>query len=375
MRAFLLLSLILYCGLSALAQPSIQELQAEIAELRRRIQELENYKARLEALEAQLQQLSQAPSPPPQAPVARLSGFIQLRYIHDTALPQDAGDTVRGAARDTFRTRTVRLDGVAQPRPDTLYRVNLNAGERQAVVVDAFVELRRKHGRWTAGLFRLPLLYETLESNADRLTPDPSQMVDALFPTERDIGVAYTHYASPSTEWTLGLFSGDRGSLSQASLTSRKSLLVRLHHQFSNGLSAWVGGMTGEGRQEFAPNTLVNYRRERYGAGVEWQQGTLNLRAEALWGRNAGTSASNPTVRVQGAYLLLSYAIPRSPLLIYGKYDTYDPNTATGDDTFLRYALGLRYELNPATHFNLTYQTPVAPRRSEQWTLQLQVRY
>ncbi len=375
MRLCVLLSLFWCCGVSALAQPTLQELQAEIAELRRQIQELESYKARLEALEAKLKQMNQSQPPSSPAPVVKLSGFIQFRYIHDTALSQDARETVRGSARDTFRTRIVRLDGIAQPRPDTLYRVNLNAGERQVVVVDALVELRRKHGRWTVGLFRLPLLYETLESNADRLTPEPSQMVSVLFPTERDVGVAYTHFASSRTQWTLGLFTGDRSSLSQDSLTSRKSLLVRLHHQFSNGLSAWVGGMTGEGRKEFAPNTLVNYQRERYGAGVEWHQGALNLRAEAVWGRNAGTSISRPTVRVQGGYLLLWYTIPRSPLLVYGKYDTYDPNTSTNNDTFSRYALGLRYELNPATHLNLTYQTPIAPRHSEQWTLQLQVRY
>ncbi len=372
MRYFLLIWIVSGCMAVGQAQPSLEEVQAEIAELEKRIQELESHKAQLEALEAQLKEAR--PAQP--TPVARLSGFVQFRYVHDTAVPVDANDPQRGSARDSFTLRTVRLDGVAQPRPDTLYRVNLNASERQVSVVDAFVEFRRPQGRYLLGLFRVPLLYETIESNADRLTPEASQMVSTLFPTERDVGIAYIHSLDSKTQLTLGVFTGDRSSATQQSLTSRKSLLARLHFQTANGFRAWVGGMAGEGRSAFPPsNTLANYTRERFGGGILWESGSWFVRAEAIWGRHLGSSLANPTVRVNGGYLLLAYTIPNSPLLLYGKYDTFDPNTQVPSNTFCRYAIGVGYHPNPSTRFNLTYETPTQPVRSERWTLQMQVRY
>ncbi len=361
------------CLLSATAQTSVEEIQAEIAELKRRIQELEAYKARLEALEAQLQQAKQTPTA---SPMARLSGFVQFRYVHDTSLPQNANNLQQGSARDSLILRTARLDAIARPRPDTLYRVNLNANERQVSVSDAFIELRRPEGRYQIGLFRVPLLYETLESNADRLTPDASEMVNTLFPTERDVGIAFTRPLNEKTELTVGVFTGDRGSVSQRSLTSRKSLLTRFRFQPSKGFEGWLGAIVGEGRRTYPPdNTPANYSRERYGGGFLWQTNNWFARGEVLWGRDGSNSLVEPTANVQGGYLLVGYRVPDSPWLLFGKYDTYDPNTKVSGDVFTRYAIGAQYGLNASTRLNFTYETPISPTRSEQWTLQFQVRY
>ncbi|MER3403129.1 MAG: hypothetical protein C4336_02985 [Armatimonadota bacterium] len=360
MRVGILFLASLLCVGALSAQSQADDLKAQIEQLRQQLQ----------AMEAQLRKIQERATPSP--PVAHLSGFAQFRYVHDTTRPNDANE--RGAARDDFRLQSVRVDVIAQPTERTVYRVNLNANNMQVRAVDAFILWRLRRGQVQVGLFRLPLLYETLESNADRLLPDTSRLTETLFPTERDVGIAYTYPLNAQATATLGIFTGDRNSNTQQSLTARKSGLVRFTYRVNPELQLWVGGMFGEGRRDFN-GTLANYTRNRWGAGVLWQTASWSLRTEYVGGKHAGNLLANRTVNVQGGYVLLHYAISNTPWLLYGRYDTFDSNTATAGNTFSRYALGAQYLLNPATRFNLTWERPTQPTCSEQLTLQVQVRY
>lgn len=370
-RSALLLASAL-CFSTLFGQQSAEEMQAEIQRIRQQLQQMESLQKRLEALEAQLKALQERPKVRPS--VAHLSGFVQFRYTHDTTRPIDSNDFSRGGVRDDFRLRTVRLDGIAQPNEQTTYRVNLNANNTQVSVVDAFILWKLKRGQLQVGLFRLPLLYETLESNADRLTPEASRLTETLFPTERDVGIAYTYPFSKQTSATVGIFTGDRSSATQQSITSRKSGLIRLVHQATPVLNLWAGGMFGEGRRDFN-GTPANYTRHRWGTGFLWETSQISLRGEYLWGKHAGNTLVRRTVPVQGGYLLMSYALVNTPWLFYGRYDIFDPDTERSGNTFDRYGLGVQYQLNPATRLNLTWEQPTHPTCSEQWTLQVQVRY
>lgn len=344
------------------AQSQVDDIKAQIEQLRQQLQ----------AMEAQLRKIQERATPSP--PVVRLSGYIQFRYVHDTTRPIDANDLQRGAARDDFRLQSVFVNAVAQPTGRTTYWVSLNANNTQVRVADAFILWRLRRGQIQVGLFRLPLLYETLESSADRLLPEASRLTKALFPTERDVGIAYTYPLNAQMDATLGIFTGDRNSTTQQSLTSRKSGLVRLTYRVNPEFNLWVGGMFGEGRRDFS-GTLANYTRTRWGAGILWQTASWNLRTEYVGGKHAGNLPTNRTVNVLGGYVLLSYAFSDTPWLLYGRYDTYDSNTATAGNTFSRYGFGAQYQLNPATRFNLTWEQSTQPTRSEQFTLQVQVRY
>ncbi|MCX7687289.1 MAG: OprO/OprP family phosphate-selective porin [Fimbriimonadales bacterium] len=357
---------------ASFAQTNPQEIEAEIQQIREQLKAMQALQERLAQLEAQLKALQQPAAARP--PTVQMSGFVQFRYTHNTAQPVDANDLQRGAARENLFLRTVRVDVLARPRENLLYRVNLNANNTQVSVVDAFIQWRLQKGQVQAGLFRVPLLYETLESNADRLTPEASRLTEVLFPTERDVGVAYTYPLDRRANLTVGIFTGDRSSATQQSLTSRKSELVRFTYQASPTLNLWAGGMFGEGRTSIG-GTPANYTRNRWGAGILWTTPQWGLRSEVIWGKHAGTTLTRRTVDVQGGYLLLSYALPHSDWLLYGRYDAFDSDTATPNNTFTRYGLGIQYQPEPATRFNLTWEHQMEPASNDQLTLQVQVRY
>jgi hypothetical protein len=261
-----------------------------------------------------------------------------------------------------------------------LYRLQVDAAETDVALRDAYLELRTGDVFFTFGHFKVPLLEEVLESSAVRWTPERARVSTALFPGERDRGIAYTLSKQGLPEITLGLFSGTRSRETQDSLTSRKSWLVRIVQPLDKEGKLgriWVGRMDGIGRRNFgteaAPN-ILNFDRERTAVGLLLTPiSGLTLRAEWVDGKDAGTAA-NPTVKVRGWYALLGYKLPDQPITIYAKHDQYDPDRGTPFNTFRRNALGIQYDLNKMTRLNLTWEKEKSPSATR-WTFQTQVRY
>ncbi|MFQ3609915.1 MAG: hypothetical protein SNJ72_00325 [Fimbriimonadales bacterium] len=351
---------------------SVEAIQQEIQALRARLTEMEALKARLEQLEAQLARLQPSPA---SAPV-RVTGYLQFRYLHDTSLAQDSDNLERRPARDAFITRRARVDVIARPIPNTLFRLNLDAGSGTAQIRDVFVERSLAEGHLTVGLFRVPLLEEVRESSTDRLFPERTQMANSLFPTARDLGLAWRRPLSPQTTLTVGLFSGQRTVEGQASVTSRKSVLSRLDWEPTPAVHLWAGWMEGEGRRDYGGSVgLRNHPRRRAVLGAEWNPSPQwSLRAEGITGLDA--NLETPTsAEVEGWYAQLIYRVPDTPLIFYARRDDYDPNTQRGGDYFQRYGLGMAYQIDSATRLSLTWEQEQAPVRSELWTTQLQVQF
>ena len=318
-----------------------------------------------------------------------LRGYIQMRYERDSSQPTDVNDLARGRAKENFRLRRVRLDVRGTPLKGVLYRLQVDAAETNVALRDAYLELMAGDGFFTFGHFKVPLLEEVLESSSVRWTPERARVSTALFPGERDRGIAYTLRKQGLPEITLGLFSGTRSTETQDSLTSRKSWLVRIVQPLDKEGKLgriWVGRMDGTGRRNFgtaaAPN-ILNFDRERTAVGLLLTPiSGLTLRAEWVDGKDAGTAA-NPTVKVRGWYALLGYKLPDQPIIIYAKHDQYDPNRDVAGNTFRRNALGIQYDLNKMTRLNLTWERDNDParavtrgvRRATFWTFQTQVRY
>jgi hypothetical protein len=340
--------------------------------------------AKLEAQLAELQKQQKAAEKVTQRfePIT-LRGYIQMRYERDSSQPTDVNDLARGRAKENFRLRRVRLDVRGTPLKGVLYRLQVDAAETDVALRDAYLELRAGDGFFTFGHFKVPLLEEVLESSAVRWTPERARVSTALFPGERDRGIAYTLRKQGLPEITLGLFSGTRSSQTQDSLTSRKSWLIRIVQPLDKEGKLgriWVGRMDGVGRRDFgAPLGIANFDRERTAVGLLLTPiSGLTLRAEWVDGKDAGTAA-NPTVKVRGWYALLGYKLPDQPITIYAKHDQYDPNRDVAGNTFRRNALGIQYDLNRVTRLNLTWERDNDParavRRATFWTFQTQVRY
>jgi multidrug efflux pump subunit AcrA (membrane-fusion protein) len=360
---------------------SVEALQAEIARLKEQLAKLEAQLAELQKQQKAAEKVTQRFEP------ITLHGYIQMRYERDSSQPTDVNDLARGRAKENFRLRRVRLDVRGTPLKGVLYRLQVDAAETDVALRDAYLELRAGDGFFTFGHFKVPLLEEVLESSAVRWTPERARVSTALFPGERDRGIAYTLRKQGLPEITLGLFSGTRSSQTQDSLTSRKSWLVRIVQPLDKEGKLgriWVGRMDGVGRKDFgAPLGIANFDRERTAVGLLLTPiSGLTLRAEWVDGKDAGTAA-NPTVKVRGWYALLGYKLTDQPITIYAKHDQYDPNRDVAGNTFRRNALGIQYDLNKMTRLNLTWERDNDParavtrgvRRATFWTFQTQVRY
>jgi hypothetical protein len=356
---------------------SVEALQAEIARLKEQLAKLEAQLAELQKQQKAAEKVTQRFEP------ITLHGYIQMRYERDSSQPTDVNDLARGRAKENFRLRRVRLDVRGTPLKGVLYRLQVDAAETDVALRDAYLELRTGDVFFTFGHFKVPLLEEVLESSAVRWTPERARVSTALFPGERDRGIAYTLRKRGLPEITLGLFSGTRSSQTQDSLTSRKSWLIRIVQPLDKEGKLgriWVGRMDGVGRRDFgAPLGIANFDRERTVVGLLLTPiSGLTLRAEWVDGKDAGTAA-NPTVKVRGWYALLGYKLPDQPITIYAKHDQYDPNRDVADNTFRRNALGIQYDLNKVTRLNLTWERDNDParavRRATFWTFQTQVRY
>ena len=351
---------------------SVEALQAEIARLKEQLAKLEAQLAELQKQQKAAEKVTQRFEP------ITLHGYIQMRYERDSSRPTDENNLTTGRAKENFRLRRVRLDVRGTPLKGVLYRLQVDAAETDVALRDAYLELRTGDIFFTFGHFKVPLLEEVLESSSVRWTPERARVSTALFPGERDRGIAYTLRKQGLPEITLGLFSGTRSSQTQDSLTSRKSWLIRIVQPLDKEGKLgriWVGRMDGVGRKDFgAPLGIANFDRERTVVGLLLTPiSGLTLRAEWVDGKDAGTAA-NPTVKVRGWYALLGYKLPDQPITIYAKHDQYDPNRDVAGNTFRRNALGIQYDLNKMTRLNLTWEKEKSPSATR-WTFQTQVRY
>jgi len=294
-----------------------------------------------------------------------------VRFEHDSSLAKDASDLNKGRARDNFRLRRARLDVRGAPMNEVLLRLQADASEAELLLRDAYLELKAGKGVFPFGHFKVPLLEEVLESSSTRWTPERARLPTALFPGERDRGLAYTYQSPSGTVFTAALLSGTRNSLTQDSLTSRKSWLVRLVQPLGDGGKwgkLWLGLMDGVGRRDFGnPLGIANFDRDRQAVGLLLTNGAgLTFRGEWINGKDAGTAA-DPTVDVQGWYVLLGYKLPNHPITLYAKHDQYDPDRDLAGNTFRRSALGVQYDLNKATRLNLTWEDQQNPQATI-WT-------
>lgn len=350
---------------------SVEALQAEIARLKEHLAKLEAQLAEIQKQQKAAEKVTQRFEP------ITVHGYIQMRYERDSSRPTDESNLTTGRAKENFRLRRVRLDVRGTPVKGVLYRLQVDAAETNVALRDAYLELRAGDGVFTFGHFKVPLLEEVLESSSVRWTPERARVSTALFPGERDRGIAYTLRKQGLSEITLGLFSGTRTTQTQDSLTARKSWLVRIVQPLDKEGKLgriWVGRMDGIGRRDFGGGQILNFDRERTAIGLLLTPiSGLTIRGEWVDGEDAG-SATKPTVKVRGWYALVGYKLPNQPITLYAKHDQYDPNRDISGNTFKRNALGIQYDLNKVTRLNLTWEKQENPDATI-WTFQTQVRY
>jgi hypothetical protein len=369
----------------AASQPvDVEKLQSEIEALKQLVAEksaeLEKLQQQLKQLEATLQSLQKKQQEADKT-VRKFSGltvggYIQMRYRRDTSLPVDATKVADGSARENFWISRARLDIRWTPHPKVFARWHVDAAQTRLRTYDAYLELKAGESTITMGQFKVPLMEEVLESASVLLTPERSRAAETLFPGNRDRGVALTWSKKGMPTITFAILSGTRARETGDSLTTRKSWLVRIVQPVGKIGTVWFGMMDGKGRADVNNDGTLDttYDRERKLVGLLLTPiDRLTLRAEWLTGKGSDRFYS-PTTRVRGGYVQVSYQLPKLPLTLYAKRDEFDPDRDKPDDTFTRNALGVQWDLNPATRMNLTWEKQHRPDATV-WTLQTQVRY
>ncbi len=300
----------------------------------------------------------------------KISGYVQAQYqIADSAgITSFAGGDFAKGTDKRFAVRRGRLK-VAYNTPLSQYVLQFDATESGMAVKDIYFKTTDPYiGAFslTAGIFNRPFGYEIEYSSSVRESPERAMVFQTLFPGERDLGASLTIQPPKTSNYNfikldLGVFNGTGpkakdfdnrkdfiGHLTLNKSYLQESLRVGLGASYYNGRvingtkKVWTMSDKTFAVDSAAANTSAYSKR--IFKGIEAQLayvspiGLTQLRAEYLWGKQAGTSASTKTPEAKftsdtymrdfaGYYVIFTQNIMQSKHQLVLKYDVYDPNT------------------------------------------------
>jgi hypothetical protein len=251
----------------------------------------------------------------------------------------------------------------------------IDATEKGVVLKEAYVAALDP---WTgfvtlkSGIFNRPFGYEIEYSSSSRESPERSRIIQALFPSERDLGTMISIQGPKGNPWNvlkldLGLLAGNAIGLD---IKSQKDIIAHLNYvnsvgdiKYGIGASMYNGGVynatkkvysisndvfTAQGDSASNFNKMVS--RQYYGFDGQFSlasvAGLTTLRGEYLFGQQPGTSSSGDSYNnsaigttdtyirnFAGGYIQLSQDIADTKHSVTVKYDWYDPNTKVAGNT------------------------------------------
>ena len=341
----------------------------------------------------------------------KVSGYFQSQYQYG----QENASLKVGAA-NADPTEDFSRIGIRRGRLKFSYEKNIATGifqidmtDKGMGLKDAYLQLKDptySASSFKAGLFNRPFGYEIERSSSRRESPERSTLFQTLFPEERDLGALLTLQAHQSSPWNMvklnmGLFAGNG---IKSDIKNKKDFIGHLSVQpdFSSkislggGVSYYRGGVYqgSENRytaseksfiHEVDSNRIGAYTKREY-IGMDFQLGfqtvlgSTSLFAEYVLGTQPGekenskspNQSSLPTsdtfVRsFRGGYVSLVQNLGDSPLALFAKYDTYDPNdkvsgddigpenTGKGDIRYQTIGLGALWNINSQLRWSANY--------------------
>lgn len=307
----------------------------------------------------------------------KVSGYIQSQYQYG-----QKNALLKVGAANAHPSENFSRIGIRRGRLKFSYGKNITTGVFQMDMTDKGISLKDAYlqlkdfqyssSSFKVGLFNRPFGYEIERSSSRRESPERSTLFQTLFPEERDLGALLTLQAPKSSSWCIvkldmGLFTGNG---IKSDIKNKKDFIGHLSIQpgFSSqislggGVSYYRGGVYqgSENRYTASRKTFIHkvdstqigtYAKREY-IGVDFQLGfqtawgTTSLLAEYVFGTQPGekenskspnaSSISSSDIYIRsfkGGYVSLVQRLGESPLALFGKYDTYDPNDkVSGDD-------------------------------------------
>jgi len=343
----------------------------------------------------------------------KITGYIQpqWQYIDSAGAPSVAGgDFANGTGKyySRFTMRRGRFKFTYEYKNAELV-INTDATEKGLFMRETYAKIT--DGKWhmfslTAGLLQDQFGFEVTQSSSVRETPERARYNQALFSTERDLGI-FGSIVFPKTsalgglKVDLAMMNGSAGVTPE--FDSHKDFTGRIQYAktttsekvtFAAGVSYYQGGYrtgtvkdytfknlaNGDNGYAFADDT-ANYNRvaKRIYMGadaqlsVDWKIGITTIRAEYIQGEQPGIAANSLSPKAapsaalyhrnfNGAYFYLVQNIGLSKFQLVAKYDWYDPNVNisgkeigkagtntknVGEIRFDTYGFGINYRLHP----------------------------
>lgn len=281
----------------------------------------------------------------------QLSGYTQLRYLL----------TEENSKRSGFDIRRARLDIKGAITPFFSYRLQTELADKPKLL-DAYGEIKvADYFVITVGQFKIPFSMENLASSNKLEVIDRSQVVEALVArgkdvignqNGRDIGIQFgggfmKKNGIPVIEYRLGFFNGSGINIADTA-NDAKDVVGRVVINPVKGLSFGGGYYGGYGKALHTNVDGVSQARNRLGFEASYVLSRFSIRGEYILGSDKGTDRA-------GWYLQSGYFIIPQKFQLVAKYDLFDINTATADNTSISYVFGGNYNFNSWSRLQIFY--------------------
>lgn len=304
----------------------------------------------------------------------KISGYLQTQFQYGE---KDASLNVGG--NNENKDKGFNRFGIRRGRLKFTYEENIASGviqidltdKKGVTLKDAYLKIKDPWYQTSAikgGIFDRPFGYEISYSSSKRESPERSTVFRALFPEERDLGLAL-FFQPPGTSvlknlrFEAGFFSGNgikKEIDNKKDFIGHLSFSGKLKGKLIYGIGAsYYHGFVYQGSENIYemedyhfildndPDHIGKFSKRQY-AGLDAQLkylgniGSTQLRAEYLVGKqpggkdftgspNSGSLSAHDIYlrKFNGGYIMLIQEIGKLPLSAVVKYDWYDPNTQT----------------------------------------------
>jgi hypothetical protein len=338
-----------------------------------------------DAAEAAQTAAAEAKPPKPKwSDTIKLSGYTQARWLH---YPDADGKS------NEFLVRRARIKLGAQPTPRSEVELQLDLGEGDVTVKDAWVQYdltARGDLRVRAGQQKVPFGFETPQSSGSRVPLERNWVSRRFVDGERDTGVTL-YWTDPADaerfeqikkeSWgegdygnvAVGVFNGQGIGPDAAEVNSGKHVAVRLAKPFRIGNHLMEGGASYYGgRYHSAAGSGADFSEHLFGVHLYVPPQPLGFQGEWFSGETEGAD-------LDGWYAMGLWR-PTDEGVAFVRHDEYDgPRKGKGFGNVYdrdRWSVGYAHMLDEKTEVTAEYDFQDTPSgRDGTFGLQLQVSY
>lgn len=364
----------------------------------------------------------------------RPSFYTQFQYRQSdrqvtsaVSRPSYFGTPFSGSRESAFALRRVRFGATYTVDPKTLIRFSMDGATgtttdalqlRDAALVytiapsDTFVPTEL-----TAGQFALPLGYELERSSGEREFPERAQYNRVMFNGERTRGAMIRHALSDKVVAIVGvggsLSNQDPEQSTRASMPNGRAAMFGALRYETPTLSAGISHFRGErpsfrtagttGTATVGTTTVVTAANPLTAPPADREftyldatfigafTPNLTLRFEGMLGSDripiantqnsgGGSDAARVNADSMNGFQFQALYNVSSRVQVFGRYESFDPDTDQDNDAITGYGAGFRYFINPGASVAFTaenFRVPqFAVRRTHSvYTLRYQFRF